>query len=197
MFSVLGGFIGGASCTTEECRKNDSTKRFFWIVGPALLSCICAVCKFCYSSDKTELLQDHLTFVSVQNTQNTKEDIVNLFQSGLWSSRYFQDKSWHGPHQLSLSFDPQSMKVIGTGIDDVGNFTIDGIYSFDTNRIGLTKTYVRGTGDKKRNLGHQVIIQLTWNTNNHQFEGKWFIMLPNYQRTDDFELKFHELPSNV
>ncbi|CAF5025602.1 unnamed protein product, partial [Rotaria sp. Silwood1] len=64
------------------------------------------------------------------------------------------------------------MKVTGSGSDDVGVFTIDGIYSFDTNRIGLTKTYQLDTGDRSENLGHQVIIQLTWNAQNRHFNGK-------------------------
>ncbi|CAF1532266.1 unnamed protein product, partial [Rotaria sordida] len=64
------------------------------------------------------------------------------------------------------------MKVAGSGTDDVGTFTIDGIYSSKTHRIGLTKTYQRGTGNPSENLGHRVIIQLTWNAQNNQFKGK-------------------------
>ncbi|CAF4231435.1 unnamed protein product, partial [Rotaria sordida] len=53
---------------------------------------------------------------------------------------------------------------IGCRTDDVGTFTIDGSYSFKTHQIGLTKTYQRGTGNPSKDLGHQVTIQLTWNT---------------------------------
>lgn len=172
--------------------------RLYWIIGPGLLSILCIMLKWCFNYRQMESLKDHSNFVNMQNTQNNEEEIVNvnLFQSGLWSNRYFQDENWHGPYHLSISFDPQTMKVTGTGSDDVGTFTIDGIYSLKTNRIGLTKSYTFGTGDKKRNLGHQVIIQLTWNINHHQFEGNWFIILPINQGPDQFELKFDTTPGN-
>ncbi|CAF4389171.1 unnamed protein product, partial [Rotaria sordida] len=37
------------------------------------------------------------------------------------------------------------MIITGSGSDDIGTFTINGIYSVETRRIGLTKTYTRGT----------------------------------------------------
>jgi hypothetical protein len=63
-----------------------------------------------------------------------------------------------------LLFDPETWKVTGSGSDDVGTHTIDGIYSMKTHRMGLTKTYQRRTGDSQQNLGHNVTIQMTWNS---------------------------------
>lgn len=115
-----------------------------------------------------------------------------IFRSGIWSSRYHQYQRWHGPHKFSLSFDSQSMKVTGTGSDDVGTFTINGDYSTETRRIGLTKKYQAGTGNRSENLGHGVSIQLAWNTQNNQFEGKWYVQTSKYHGEDKFELKLEQ-----
>ncbi|CAF4087681.1 unnamed protein product, partial [Adineta steineri] len=80
----------------------------------------------------------------------------------------------------------------GSGVDDIGSFTIDGTYSNETNRIGLTKQYQIGTGDPSQNLGHQVIIQVTWNEKNNQFEGKWYVQTKKYHGEGKFQLKFDE-----
>jgi hypothetical protein len=82
------------------------------------------------------------------------------------------------------------MKITGSGADDVGTFTIDGTYSVETRRIGLTKQYQAGNGNRSENLGHQVTIQLTWHSDNHQFEGKWYVTTNKYRGEDKFELKF-------
>jgi hypothetical protein len=84
------------------------------------------------------------------------------------------------------------MKVTGSGSDDIGTFTIDGIYSTTTLRIGLTKTYQKGTGNLFQNLGHQVTIQLTWNEKNQQFKGKWYVKTSKYRGEDKFRLKFNQ-----
>jgi hypothetical protein len=119
-------------------------------------------------------------------------DSKSIFQSGAWTSRYYQYKTWHGPHRLSLSFDPGEMKVTGTGSDDVGTFTITGTYLTKTQRLALNKTYRLGTGNCRENLGHTVTIQLYWNPINNQFEGKWYVRTAKYSGEDRFELK----PSN-
>ncbi|CAF4090130.1 unnamed protein product [Rotaria sp. Silwood1] len=136
--------------------------------------------------------QDNSVFINLvnQNLNQQEEQNVNPFQSGIWSSRYFQYERWHGPHSFLLSFNSQSMKITGSGSDDIGVFTINGIYSTETNRIGLTKTYQLGTGNPLENLGHQVTIQLTWNAQSSQFEGKWYVKTSQYGGQDTFQLKF-------
>ncbi len=82
--------------------------------------------------------------------------------------------------------------MTGSGIDDVGAFSIDDIYSFNTRRIGLTKIYQKGTGNSSENLGHIVIIQLDWNFKKHQFEGKWYVETKKYYGKDKFTPQFDQ-----
>jgi hypothetical protein len=148
----------------------------------------------CYRNRcKGRLRQNNSTFTNLTTSRNPRQDAydTNPFQSGIWSSRYFQYKRWHGPYQFSLSFDPQLMKVTGSGSDDVGIFAIDGIYSDTTRQMDLTKIYQAGTGNPSENLGHQVTIQVTWNAQNNQFEGKWYVHTSKFRGEDKFELKFN------
>ncbi len=51
---------------------------------------------------------------------------------------------------------------IAVAVAEVGE-----VYSTKTNRIGLTKTYQSGRGNSEQNLGHNVTIQMTWNSIQH------------------------------
>jgi hypothetical protein len=148
----------------------------------------------CYQCCKKRSLRNNSTFVSLPISKQHKYEPCDIsdFQSGIWSSRYFQYGKWHGPYQFSLSFDPRSEKVTGSGSDDVGTFTINGIYSVEASCLVLAKKYQAGTGNRSENLGHQVTIQLTWNAQNNQFEGKWYVQINKYYDEDKFELKFYE-----
>ncbi|CAF5091265.1 unnamed protein product, partial [Rotaria sp. Silwood1] len=73
-----------------------------------------------------------------------------------------------------------------------GIFTIDGVFSSQTHRMDLIKTYERDTGNSNENIGHQVTLQLTWNSDHNQFEGKWFVRTSNYRGEGIFELKLDE-----
>lgn len=115
-----------------------------------------------------------------------------MFKSGTWSSKYYQYRKWHGPFEFSLLFDLPSMKITGLGSDDVGKFTIEGIYSLKTRRIGLIKTYTKRTGNPRENLGHRVTIQLEWNPEKNVFEGKWYVQTRKYHGENKFELKYKE-----
>jgi hypothetical protein len=147
-------------------------------------------CKFC----KGRPLRKNSTFANVAFSKIDKQEAYNVtpYQSGIWSSRYYQYTGWHGPYQFSLSFDAQSMKVTGSGTDDVGTFIIDGTYSVEIHRMDLIKKYQIGTGNPLDNFGHEVTIQLTWNADNHQFEGTWYIKTSTYSGEDKFELKLDE-----
>jgi hypothetical protein len=158
----------------------------------AVLNC-CVQCLRAYRRSGLPV-HDNRVFIHLSTSNEQKDQIydINAFQSGVWSSRHYQYKRWHGPHQLSLSFDTESMEVTGAGSDDVGAFTIDGVYSVTANRIGLTKIYQRDTGNSVEKVGHKVIIQLTWNELKYQFEGKWYIRTNHRKDEDVFELKFIE-----
>ena len=84
----------------------------------------------------------------------------NPFQTGIWIAQYSQNTRRHGLHELSLSFDTQSMKITESGSDDIGSLNINGIYSMETYRIDLEKNYISDAGDYLRNFGQQVNIQL-------------------------------------
>ncbi len=58
--------------------------------------------------------------------------------------------------------------------------------------MGLTKTYQEGTGDLQQNLGHNVTTQMTWNSTQRHFEGKWFVQTNKYSGEDKFELKLEK-----
>ncbi|CAF0918230.1 unnamed protein product [Adineta steineri] len=145
-------------------------------------------------SDDTSQPSD-VTFVyGVRSTSNkiNVENLNSLFITGQWTSRYFQYKQWHGPHLFSLSFNRRQLKVTGLGKDNIGEFSIDGIYSLNTRRIALTKKYQKGTGDSSQNLGHTVNIQLEWNLKERLFDGKWYVTTEKYQGQGKFELQFDQ-----
>jgi hypothetical protein len=195
IFSISGGGYhggSGSSCTTAACRRNSGIIAGSIIGGIFGLIILVGGTIFCCKCCKGRPLRKNSTFANITDLKQPKQNAydVNAFQSGIWSSRYFQYKRWHGPYQFSLTFDPQSMKVTGSGSDDVGMFIVDGTYSVQSRRMGLTKTYQAGTGNPSENLAHQVTIQLGWNAQNNQFEGKWYVQTSKYRGEDKFELKF-------
>lgn len=129
-----------------------------------------------------------MTKATTSNNETQMIDI-KLFQSGPWESQYFQYNKWHGPRSVELSFDAEQSKVTGSGSDDIGMYIIDGIYSTETRRLGLTKTYQYGTGNGLENLGHTVTIQLEWDRNKNHFEGKWYVRTAKFKGSGDFILK--------
>jgi len=131
------------------------------------------------------------TFIQTKTSlnENSEKGKIDVFTSGGWKGKYYQYGRWHGPHQFCLFFDSQRMTVQGSGSDDVGGFTIDGVYSTETGRMGLTKTYKAGTGDIKENLGHKVTIQLTWNSKTNEFEGTWYVQTSKYNGRGAYKLQ--------
>ena len=119
------------------------------------------------------------------------------FESGVWSSRYFQNGMFHGPHSMTVRFDRSSSTLTGEGTDDIGSFQVDGVFSMKNSRLGLVKKYQLGTGNPTENFGHHVTIQLSWHEKNHQFEGKWFIQTSKYRGENRFELRFNNSPQNI
>ncbi|CAF1275059.1 unnamed protein product [Adineta steineri] len=87
-------------------------------------------------------------------------------------------------------------RVDGEGTDDIGAFTIDGIFCRQTQKLALTKIYKQGTGNMAENFGHKVTIKLIWNSNLNVFEGKWFIHTKKYRGEAKFELKYHQTTEN-
>ena len=200
-FTLLYCLLGGSrsSCTTEECRQRQNVIMFVMAGGFAVIILI-----YCACCGKDEPSVDNETFVN-SNPHQVEGELVkremqmhslvnssrpNIFRNGMWASRYYQYGNWNGPFEFVLSFDPETNRLKGWGWDNVGKFDITGTYSNKFYRMGITKTYVRGTGDTKQNLGHSVIIQLTGNAQTGKFEGKWYVSTHKYQGEDKFELSF-------
>jgi hypothetical protein len=139
--------------------------------------------------------RSHANFVGKTTTNNEEKQLIDIksFQSGPWESHYFQYNKSHGPYKVDLTFDGEQSRVTGSGVDDVGMYSIDGIYSIENGRIGLTKQYQLGTGNPVQNLGHSVAIQLEWNRINDQFQGKWYVRTKKFKGEDKFILKFNKL----
>ncbi len=180
-------YRGGRTCTDDACRR-ESTIESYFIIGCII---VIVIVVFFSQSSTGKPAQSNEIYVNLPSNEIDEQDF-NQFQSGFWSSRYYQYDTWHGPYQFSLLFDPRTWKVTGNGLDDVGAYAIEGIYSTKTNRIGLTKTYQMGTGDPAQNLGHNVTIQVTWNLSQRQFEGKWFVQTSKYSGENKFELKLEK-----
>ncbi|CAF1096719.1 unnamed protein product [Adineta steineri] len=125
-------------------------------------------------------------------TNEIEEENCDQFVSGFWLSRYYQYDRFYRPHQFSLSFDSQTRQVNGNGVDDIGKFVVNGIYSINTNRLAIVKTYREETENSTENFGHNITIQVAWNSNQYHFEGKWFIKTRNYSGDGRIELKFEK-----
>ena len=84
-------------------------------------------------------------------------------------------------------------RVSGNGADKVGVYTIEGVYSEKTRRMGLDKKYILGTGDPKENLGHTVKIRLNshahfcdFNEEKSAFSGDWYVKTHKYEGCGDW-----------
>jgi hypothetical protein len=179
---------GGTGCTGKNC---PSTGLIVGSVLGGLFGLIAIIfASICiYHRCRGRPAQPNLVFVK-EASSKTETLEKDPFQTGLWSSVYYQYGTAHGPHSLSLSFDRGMLKVTGQGTDDVGRFIIGGTFSVETHRMGLTKTYQRGTGNTLENFGHTVTLQLMWNSSNNLFDGKWFVQAPSYSGEGKFELRF-------
>ncbi|CAF5119486.1 unnamed protein product [Rotaria sp. Silwood1] len=92
---------------------------------------------------------------------------------------------------MNLGFYPEAgYSVHGGGNDDVGTYIITGIYSPSTLRMSLKKHYQIGTGNPRENLGHQVKIQVEWNHNNRQFEGKYYVRTRLHKDENIFIIRY-------
>ncbi|CAF0871686.1 unnamed protein product [Rotaria sp. Silwood1] len=105
------------------------------------------------------------TIINYQQTQDT------IFVSGLWKYQYYQYNQWYGPFQQQLVFNPMTRTINGYGQDNVGQYVLNGSFSEVTGKIEMTQRYQIGTGNQNLNLGHQDVIQLSWNASRKVFEG--------------------------
>lgn len=189
------------SCTNIRCRKYNAVIAGSIVGGGIVLISIAVCIIVCYRQGRYRPSQTNLQFVSSkyhENNDNVWYDI-NLFQSGIWSYRYLQLGTWHGPTHMSLSFDSQFLKITGSGADSTGAFTIDGTYSMKTGRVGLTKSYQFDAGNRLENSHRSIIIQLEWDAERRQFIGKQYVRNKKHREVNKFEMKLtkQQPPSSI
>jgi hypothetical protein len=188
---------------TEKSHSSLAYILIFLVVIGVIGCCICAgglffwLTKRCRSdagfdkvpTTETNTAQETTKAVSIP-IEETEANDANLFPSGVWSGRYFQYDQWHGPSNFSLSFDPSSFTIDGSGSDDIGAFNLTGRYSTTTKEIELVKKYQHGTGDESENFGHNVTIEVNWDNDKQLFLGNWYVNTDSYRDEDQYELQF-------
>ncbi|CAF1600950.1 unnamed protein product, partial [Didymodactylos carnosus] len=123
-------------------------------------------------------------------SQDLPEKRTDIFQSGSWTGEYFQDGYCHQLPACIIKFNDESSTLTGYGTDDTGDYKLKGVYSTRTLKMGIVKTYILGTGpDLRQNLGHHVNIQLGWNENEKDFQGKWYVRTSEYQSENKYKLR--------
>jgi len=114
-----------------------------------------------------------------------------VFIPGTYASYYYQNGSYHGPSDMNLAFYPAAgYRVHGGGRDTFGSYVITGVYSPRTLRMGLEKHYQSGTGNPSESLGRMVTIQVEWNHENQQFEGKYYLRTATLTDENMFIIRF-------
>ncbi|CAF2086521.1 unnamed protein product [Rotaria magnacalcarata] len=191
-----GGSRGGTGCQGADCSKAGIIAGS--VIGGVLgLIGIIFLTIFCCRRYRAQHADSNDTFISKNSTneryRNYQTYEEDYFNNGDWLSRYHQYGRWNGPHRMSLVFDRNTNRVTGNGSDNVGKFIIDGTFSLENQRVAMVKTYELGTGDPKENFGHTVDLQMTWNSKNGQFEGKWCVNANHYRGEDNFEMKYADI----
>jgi hypothetical protein len=165
------------------------------VIGGIVLLIFCCFCIVCLIGIPFQQLKGR-PFRSNSSYINTgvamQYDMSkSVFISGAFESYYYQYNKYHGPHNLKLGFYPEAGYIVhGGGVDDVGTYIITGIYSPRTLRMGLEKHYQIGTGNSSENLGHIVTIQVEWNFQNQQFEGKYYLRTSRHRDENLFIIRF-------
>ena len=199
--SISVSFVGsglsgntGVTCTSAACRQR-ATLIAGSITGAGIGLVLVGIIIFaCCRHWKGRPRRSNATFVNTINQRDVTQQLydVTMFKSGSWYSRYLYYAKWHGPDHCSLSFDQQQSTVTGAGLDDLGAFTMSGIFSARTGRMGLTKTYTPDTvAYGLAQPKHEITIQLIWNPHTRQFEGKWYVQTNKYRGENRFILKFN------
>ena len=199
--SPLAGVINSASSSNSgytwsnaSCRQR-TTVIAGSIVGGGCGLVLCLITAWsCYKHCKGKPLTSNTAFVQRRYLRKPPAESAEgvPFKSGVWSSRHMEDTKWRGPDRCLLSFDHQLSKVTGSGYDHLGIFTIDGVFSTKTARMGLTKIYAATPCLPSTHLKSKILIQLSWNFEQRHFEGKWYIRTSKYHAENKFYLKLHQ-----
>ena len=125
------------------------------------------------------MTRPHKEYVNDSKYVKNNNNYYNPFIDGGYSGYYKQYGQNHPMNRFGLKF--VHNVVTGNGTDCVGDYKIRGIYSMETYRMALNKTYIRGTGNKYQNLGHTVRIRLEFNEKKNEFKGDWYVKTDKYE----------------
>jgi hypothetical protein len=178
---------GEPPCTTEECVRKQ--RIFGGCVVTVFIGIIIYLLQRLYRHCTYGLPSQANIVYILQKAAHNRNLEIDPFEPGIWTFRCYQYGNLNGPFRLSLRFDHSAGTVSGHGHDNVGNFTIDGIFSPRTLRLGLSMKYRLGTGDRRENMGHTATVQLKWNSAENRYDGKWYVQVPTYRGEGKFELE--------
>ncbi|CAF0992881.1 unnamed protein product [Adineta steineri] len=192
MIIGFSSYLSSRNCTDGTCQRQN-TFIGYTTAGSALIIFGIACYQIWWHGKPAH---SNSTYIDLPSNEIELQE-SNQFISGVWSCEYYQYNIWYAPNHFSLVFDSETQKVTGNGSDSVGEYTIEGIYSTRTSRMGLIITYKKGTDNPIQNLGHDVTIQVVWNSIQHQFEGTWYVRTNKYTGQDKFHLKLEKSYKNM
>lgn len=177
------------SCSTSGCRQKSALIAGSVLGGGlALVFCLSLIC-ICYRYWQGRPLKSNETFIECHQNRYVPTDFDQLI-SGLWLCRYLENGKWRKTNHLLLLFNYETNQVNGSGTDYHGSFHIEGIFSRESARMALTKTYPKTSQQQNE----RIFIQLTWNSNNRLFQGKWYIHTKTYRAENKIFLKYQHQP---
>jgi hypothetical protein len=123
------------------------------------------------------------------------------FPSGAWRGYYNQYGARQSLFNFDLRFNFKRLSarqgggtsnignVSGAGVDGVGSYKISGTCNRRTGRLGFSKKYILGTGDRHENKGHSVEYKGTVQGSLAAgVRGAWDVRTANYSGTGDFHI---------
>lgn len=118
-------------------------------------------------------------WVNINNSNDTKQSVKLSDEDGFIDGSYFGSFHEYGSMEklsmkrFNLTFtnnNNDEETVNGQGTDCIGFYHINGIYSSDTNRMALNKTYLNDKDEEKAIMR----VRVKWNGKD-KFKGHWIM----------------------
>ena len=163
-----------------KCEIPNDDVDITWLVVIIILTligigklCMCSICilKHLFSNNNEE------NEAYINDIRYTKTNSYDPFITGKYFGCYQQYGKSHPIPAFELLF--VDGIVTGNGSDDIGDYNVMGIYSDETQRMALHKTY------HKQNASvhtiYTVQIKVEFNKSVNMFIGDWYVRARNYQ----------------